>query len=77
MGVRDRTRQCEGAEEGFSSGSAWESYVRRMAKNSLFARNGGDWLVAWHSPSAVPAGTPHEQNAFCVTADDRVRAHQQ
>src|SRR5260370_23572779 len=34
--------------------------------------NGGDWLIAWHSPSAVPAGTPHGANAFCVTADDRV-----
>jgi len=34
--------------------------------------NGGDWLVAWHSPSVLPAGTPHGANAFCVTADDRV-----
>ena len=34
--------------------------------------NGGDWLTAWHTPNAVPAGTPHGANAFCVTADDRV-----
>lgn len=34
--------------------------------------NGGDWLTAWHSPFAVPAGTPHGANALCVTADDQV-----
>ena len=34
--------------------------------------NGGDWLTAWHPPIAVPAGTPHGANAFCVTADDHV-----
>jgi ADP-ribose pyrophosphatase YjhB (NUDIX family) len=34
--------------------------------------NGGDWLTAWHSPIAAPAGTPHGANAFCVTAHDQV-----
>jgi ADP-ribose pyrophosphatase YjhB (NUDIX family) len=34
--------------------------------------NGGDWLVAWHSPIAVPEGRPHGANAFCVTADKHV-----
>ena len=34
--------------------------------------NGGDWLTAWHSPIAVPAGTPHGVNALCVTEDDQV-----
>ena len=34
--------------------------------------NGGDWLTAWHAPIAVPAGTPHGANAFCVTADGQV-----
>jgi ADP-ribose pyrophosphatase YjhB (NUDIX family) len=34
--------------------------------------DGGDWLVAWHPPSTVPAGTPHGANAFCVTAKDAV-----
>jgi hypothetical protein len=34
--------------------------------------NGGEWFVAWHPPTIVPAGTPHGANAFCVTADDRV-----
>src|SRR6185437_1619660 len=31
--------------------------------------NGGDeWRMAWHPPGAVPPGTPHGANAFCVTA---------
>ena len=34
--------------------------------------NGGDWLTAWHPPDAVPQGTPHGANAFCVTADGDV-----
>jgi ADP-ribose pyrophosphatase YjhB (NUDIX family) len=29
----------------------------------------GDWSVAWHLPNAVPEGTAHGANAFCVTAD--------
>jgi ADP-ribose pyrophosphatase YjhB (NUDIX family) len=31
--------------------------------------NGGDWLVAWHPPTAVPEGTPHGANGLCVTED--------
>jgi ADP-ribose pyrophosphatase YjhB (NUDIX family) len=34
--------------------------------------NGGTWFIAWHSPVAVPEGTPHGANAFCVTVDDQV-----
>jgi ADP-ribose pyrophosphatase YjhB (NUDIX family) len=34
--------------------------------------NGGDWLTAWHPPHAVPDGTPHGANAFCVTSDSGV-----
>jgi ADP-ribose pyrophosphatase YjhB (NUDIX family) len=35
--------------------------------------NGGDeWRMAWHPPDAVPPGTPHGANAFCVTADGDV-----
>jgi ADP-ribose pyrophosphatase YjhB (NUDIX family) len=34
--------------------------------------NGGDWLTAWHPPIAVPAGTAHGANAFCITDDDQV-----
>jgi ADP-ribose pyrophosphatase YjhB (NUDIX family) len=34
--------------------------------------NGGNWLTAWHSPIAAPAGNAHGANAFCVTAGDDV-----
>lgn len=34
--------------------------------------NGGDWLTAWHSPTEIPAGTPHGANGFCVAADKDV-----
>src|SRR5207247_8269820 len=34
--------------------------------------NGGDWLIAWHSPTAAPEGLRHGANAFCVTADNHV-----
>src|SRR6266568_2149624 len=34
--------------------------------------NGGDWLTALFSPPAVPTGTAHGANGFCVTADDHV-----
>ena len=34
--------------------------------------NGGDWMTAWHAPGAVPDGTPHGANAFCVTSDGGV-----
>ena len=44
----------------------------RDGEEFVVRSNGGDWLIAWHSPNAVPAGTPHGANAFCVTADDRV-----
>lgn len=44
----------------------------RDGEECVVRSNGGDWLIAWHSPNAVPAGTPHGANAFCVTADDRV-----
>ena len=46
--------------------------VARDGEEFVVHSNGGDWLIAWHSPNAVPAGTPHGANAFCVTADDRV-----
>ena len=42
----------------------------RDGEEFVVRSNGGDWLTAWHSPNAVPAGTPHGANAFCVTADD-------
>jgi ADP-ribose pyrophosphatase YjhB (NUDIX family) len=38
----------------------------------LVRSNGNAWEYTWHSPRAVPDGTPHGANAFCVTADDQV-----
>jgi len=34
--------------------------------------NGGDWIVTWHSQNAVPQGTAHGANGFCITIDDQV-----
>ena len=34
--------------------------------------NGGDWLIAWHTPIAVPMGLPHGANALCLTADNGI-----
>ena len=33
---------------------------------------GSDWFTAWHAPMAVPGGTPHGANAFCVTSEGQV-----
>jgi len=49
-----------------------QSRVARDGEEFAVHSNGGDWLTAWHSASAVPDGTPHGANAFCVTADDCV-----
>jgi ADP-ribose pyrophosphatase YjhB (NUDIX family) len=46
--------------------------VARDSEEFAVRSNEGDWLIAWHPPSAVPDGTAHGANAFCVTADDRV-----
>ena len=46
--------------------------VARDGEEFPVRSNGGDWLIAWHSPAAVPQGTAHGANAFCVTADERV-----
>ena len=48
------------------------SLIARDGEEFAVHSNGGDWLIAWHSPIAVPLGRPHGANAFCVTADDRV-----
>ncbi len=48
---------------------------RRVARDGEEFRvrsNGGDWLLAWHSPTTVPPGKNHGANGFCVTADDGV-----
>src|SRR5260370_18468711 len=52
-----------------------EALGNRMARDGeefAVRSNGGDWLTAWHSPIAVPAGTPHGANAFCLTPDGQV-----
>ena len=48
------------------------SPVLRDGEEIAVHANGGDWLVAWHSPNAAPEGTPHGANAFCMTANDCV-----
>ena len=46
--------------------------VARDSEEFAVRSNGGDWLIAWYSPTVVPEGVAHGANAFCVTADDRV-----
>ena len=38
----------------------------------LLRASGGEWSIAWHPATAVPGGTPHGANAFCVTPDNQV-----
>jgi ADP-ribose pyrophosphatase YjhB (NUDIX family) len=48
---------------------------RRIARDGeefAVRSNGGDWLIAWSSPSTVPGGKAHGVNGFCVTADGGV-----
>jgi hypothetical protein len=46
-----------------------QSRAARDGEEFAVRSSGGDWLIAWHSPVAVPAGKAHGANAFCVTAD--------
>jgi ADP-ribose pyrophosphatase YjhB (NUDIX family) len=46
--------------------------VVRDGEELAIRSNGGDWLIAWHSPMAVPPGTVHGAKAFCVTSDNAV-----
>jgi ADP-ribose pyrophosphatase YjhB (NUDIX family) len=48
------------------------SRVARDGEEFAVHSNGGDWLIAWHSPIAVPAGKAHGANGFCVTVDGGV-----
>ncbi len=45
-----------------------QSCVARDGEEFAVCSKGGDWLIAWHSPLAVPVGQTHGANAFCVTA---------
>jgi ADP-ribose pyrophosphatase YjhB (NUDIX family) len=47
-------------------------HIARNGEDFAIHSNGGDWLLAWHPPVAVPSGQPHGANAFCVTDDDHV-----
>ncbi len=46
--------------------------VARDGEEFAVSSNGGDWLIAWHSPIAVPAGKAHGANAFCITVGNSV-----
>jgi ADP-ribose pyrophosphatase YjhB (NUDIX family) len=46
-----------------------QSRAARDGEEFAVRSSGGDWLIAWHSPLAVPAGQAHGANAFCVIAD--------
>ena len=63
-----KTRPIEGSNRKTMLGN----HAARDGQEFVVRSNSGHWLIAWHSPNTVPAGTPHGANAFCVTADDRV-----
>jgi len=46
-----------------------QNRIARDGEEFAVCSNGGDWVLAWHSPIKVPAGKAHGANAFCVTAD--------
>src|SRR5258707_7786557 len=50
----------------------FQSRVARDAEEFAVRSNGGNWLTAWHTAIAVPAGTPHGANDFCVRAGANV-----
>ncbi|MGH9629293.1 MAG: NUDIX hydrolase, partial [Bryobacteraceae bacterium] len=49
-----------------------QRHIARDGEEIAVRSNGGDWVLAWHSAIAVPAGKAHGANAFCVTADGGV-----
>ena len=63
-----KTRALEGSDRK----TVLANCAARDDEEFVVRSNGGDWLIAWHSPTAAPTGTPHGANAFCVTAGDRV-----
>ncbi len=63
-----KTRGHEGSDRKTMLGIS----AARDGDQLVVRSNDGDWLIAWHSPNAVPVGTPHGANAFCLTANDRV-----
>src|SRR5882672_4818822 len=49
-----------------------QSPVARDGEEFTVCSKGGDWLIGWHSPLAVPVGKAHGANGWCVTADGGV-----
>lgn len=49
-----------------------QNRVARDGEEFAVHSNGGNWLIAWHTPNAVPVGASHGANAFCVTAEGGV-----
>jgi len=54
-----------------------QSRVARDGEDFPIRSNGGNWLIAWHSPIAVPVGKVRGANAFCVTQRQWCGANQQ
>jgi ADP-ribose pyrophosphatase YjhB (NUDIX family) len=50
----------------------FRTHAARDGDEFAVRSNGGDWLTAWHSPIAVPAGRAHGANGLCVTSGDGV-----
>jgi ADP-ribose pyrophosphatase YjhB (NUDIX family) len=48
---------------------SFPSGIAREGEEFPVRSSGGDWVIAWYSPTPVPAGKAHGVNAFCVTAD--------
>ena len=46
--------------------------VARDGEEFAVRSNEGDWLIAWHAPTAAPEGLAQGANAFCVTGDKLV-----
>jgi ADP-ribose pyrophosphatase YjhB (NUDIX family) len=46
--------------------------IARDGEEFAARSNEGEWLIAWRPPTAVPEGTAHGANAFCVTAENHV-----
>jgi ADP-ribose pyrophosphatase YjhB (NUDIX family) len=49
-----------------------EKTIARDGEQFEVRSNEGDWLIAWHPPTAAPDGLAHGANAFCVTANDEI-----
>lgn len=46
--------------------------VARDGEEIAHRGNDGDWIVSWHPPDVVPAGTPHGSSGICVTDNGEI-----